>query len=148
MQHKKERKKNDCFFQIQRRVLEKNYIGKKQDNIEMKMRQVNKIEKKKMEWYKLNLKILRFKLNVNIILKNMEISRRLSNIKYRQIRIYSKPGHFSKIISFIIEFYRISIIVSSETLILAFITKFPHQSLIHFQFISTSRLDLDRFCHL
>lgn len=27
----------------------------------MKMRQVNKIEKKKMEWYKLNLKILRFK---------------------------------------------------------------------------------------
>lgn len=45
----------------------------------------------------------------------MEISRRLSNIKYRQIRIYSKPGHFSKIISLIIEFYRISIIVSSET---------------------------------
>lgn len=78
----------------------------------------------------------------------MEISRRLSNIKYRQIRIYSKPDHFSKIISLIIEFYRISIIVSSETLILAFITKFPHQSLIHFQFISTSRLDLDRFCHL
>lgn len=61
MQHKKKRKKNDCFFQIQRRVLEGNYIGKKQDNIEMKMRQVNKIEKKKMEWYKLNLKILRFK---------------------------------------------------------------------------------------
>lgn len=61
MQHKKKRKKNDCFFQIQRRVLEENYIGKKQDNIEMKMRQVNKIEKKKMEWYKLNLKILRFK---------------------------------------------------------------------------------------
>lgn len=49
MQHKKKRKKNDCFFQIQRRVLEENYIGKKQDNIEMKMRQVNKIEKKKME---------------------------------------------------------------------------------------------------
>lgn len=85
-----------------------------------------------MEWYVLKLKILYFKLNVNIILK---VSRRLSSIKYRQIRIYSKSGHFLKITSLIIEFYRISITVSFETpsLILAFITtKFPHQSLIRF----------------
>lgn len=64
MQHKKKRKKNECFFRIQREELEENYIGKKRDNIEMKIRRVNKTEKK---WYVLKLKILYFKLNVNII---------------------------------------------------------------------------------
>lgn len=46
MQHKKKRKKNECFFRIQREELEENYIGKKRDNIEMKIRRVNKTEKK------------------------------------------------------------------------------------------------------
>lgn len=34
------------FSNSKRRVLEENYIGKKRDNIEMKIKRVNKTEKK------------------------------------------------------------------------------------------------------
>lgn len=85
----------------------------------MKIRQVIK-KKKKRKWNGIRIKFFK---NITFQIKRERYIEKYENkaryrIKQRRLSsncIYSKSGHFSKITSPIIEFYRISITVSFET---------------------------------